>query len=258
MNIELVKNELARLGFPCPRIFHYNLTDSTNTRAREFAIECSDRKWTVFVADGQTAGRGRLGRSFFSESGAGIYVSFLIYPNARGAFATKITAYAAVALARAVESCSSLVPNIKWVNDLYVNGKKLAGILAECQMLTDGTISHLVLGMGINVYKTELPDEISSIATSIEAESGERVSRELLLARMIYEFFRELDKVDTEEIYLEYKSRLFVLGREITVIRPSERYKAVAEDLTRDFSLVVSGEKHGTETLYTGEISTQI
>ncbi len=258
MNIDIVKNELSRLCTECPRIFYYDMTDSTNTRARELAAEEELRETAVFVADGQSAGRGRRGRSFFSETGAGIYVSFLLYPEERGAYATNITPYAAVALARAVESVSSLKPAVKWVNDLYVNGKKLAGILAESEMSGDGEISHLVLGMGINVYKTALPDEISSIATSIEEASGERVSREILLAHIIYEFLSRLHKVGAVSVYDEYKSRLSVLGREITVLKPAERYRARVKDLTREFSLVVESEKYGTEALYSGEISTEI
>ncbi|MBQ7387377.1 MAG: biotin--[Clostridia bacterium] len=258
MNIEAVKDELMRLGMSSPKIVYYDMTDSTNTRAREYARDTDRREPVVFVADGQTAGRGRRGRSFFSESGAGIYVSFLVYPTSRGASATNITAYAAVSLARAVCGCSRVSPLIKWVNDLYINDKKLAGILAECEMSSDGEISHLVLGMGINVYKTELPDEISSIATSIEDASGEKISREILLARIIFEFLSNLSDAGSDEVYEEYKSRLFVLGREITVVRMGERYRARAVSLTREFSLVTESENYGRECLYSGEISTEI
>ena len=258
LDILKVRDECARQGFECPEIFYYDLTDSTNTRAREYARENPDnRESKVFVADAQSLGRGRRGRSFCSNAGAGIYVSFLIYPEDRGAFATGITPYSAVALARAVEESSSALPKIKWVNDLYLNGKKLAGILAECEMDSNGKISHLVLGMGINVYKTELPEEISSIATSIENETGEKISREILFANMIRFFFSGLGNVYADEVYEEYKSRLFVLGREITVIRADESYTARAADLTKDYSLVVDGPR-GREELYSGEISTKI
>ena len=258
MDIRELRDECERLGVECPDIFYYDLTDSTNTRAREYARENPEnKKTTVFVADAQSLGRGRRGRSFCSNAGAGIYVSFLIYPEQRGAFATGITAYSAVALARATEAVSSASPMIKWVNDLYLNDKKLAGILAECEMDGDGKISYLVLGMGINVYKTELPEEISAIATSIEDATGERVSREKLLAHIISEFTRGLSDVYSQKIYDEYKSRLFVLGREITVIRTDEAYPALAVDLTREYSLVVEGER-GREELYSGEISTKI
>ena len=258
MNISEVKHECEKFSYECPEIFYYDLTDSTNTRAREYAREHPENKEPkVFVADAQSLGRGRRGRSFCSNAGAGIYVSFLIYPDERGAFATGITAYSAVALARAAEASSSASPKIKWVNDLYLNDKKLAGILAECEMDSEGKISHLVLGMGINVYKTELPEEISSIATSIEDATGEKISREKLLANIIRIFLSELCDVYSEEIYEEYKSRLFVLGREITVIRPDETYTARAVDLTREYSLVVESER-GREELYSGEISTKI
>jgi BirA family biotin operon repressor/biotin-[acetyl-CoA-carboxylase] ligase len=258
LDILAVKGECERLGTVCPEIVYYDIIDSTNTRAREYAKEHPENKNpVVFVADAQSLGRGRRGRSFCSNEGAGIYVSFLIYPEQRGAFATGITAYSAVALARAVESVCSASPMIKWVNDLYLNDKKLAGILAECEMDSDGKISHLVLGMGINVYKTELPEEISAIATAIEGATGERVSREKLLAHIIHEFISGLCDVYSPKIYNEYKSRLFVLGREITVLRAEEEYSARAVDLTEDYSLVVESER-GREELYSGEISTKI
>ena len=124
-------------------------------------------------------------------------------------------------------------------------------------MDSDGKISHLVLGMGINVYKTELPEEISSIATSIENETGEKISREVLLANIIRFFLSGIDDVYATEIYEEYKSRLFVLGSKITVIRADESYTARAVDLTKEYSLVVDGPR-GREELYSGEISTKI
>ena len=258
LDISVVKGECERLGTVCPEIIYYDIIDSTNTRAREYAKEHPENKETVvFTADAQSLGRGRRGRSFCSNSGAGIYVSFLIYPKERGAFATGITAYSAVALARATESVCSASPMIKWVNDLYLNGKKLAGILAECEMDSDGKISHLVLGMGINVYKNAISEEISDIATSIEDETGEKISREKLLAHIIHEFVLRLPEIYSPEIYNEYKSRLFVLGREITVLRAEEKYSARAVDLTEDYSLVVEGER-GREELYSGEISTKI
>lgn len=258
MDILKVRDECARVSAFCPEIFYYDLTDSTNTRAREYAKEHPKNKAPkVFVADAQSLGRGRRGRSFCSNAGVGIYVSFLIYPEDTGALATGITPYSAVALARAVEESSRALPKIKWVNDLYLNEKKLAGILAECEMDSDGKISHLVLGMGINVYKTELPEEISSIATSIENETGEKISREVLLANIIRFFLSGIDDVYATEIYEEYKSRLFVLGSKITVIRADESYTARAVDLTKEYSLVVDGPR-GREELYSGEISTKI
>lgn len=253
-----INSLLAEYEIDMPDVTVYEITDSTNTKAREYAKkQKGTRKTAVFIADGQSAGRGRRGRSFFSEKGAGIYMSFLIYPNHKGALATKLTAYTAVALSRALEKVTPLKPSIKWVNDIYASGKKLAGILAECEMSPDGEISYLVIGMGINVYKTKLPDEISSIATSIEDACECRVSREILIAEIIREFLENINLLDSDEIYDEYKKRLFILGESINVIRANETYTATAVDVTRDFELLVMREDGSFETLNSGEVSTK-
>lgn len=258
MDIEKIRGYLRERGACVPDIFFYESTDSTNQRAREYARDNPEkRECTVFIADSQTAGRGRRGRKFFSEGGAGIYISFLLYPKERGALATKITALAAVAAARAIERTTGLCAGIKWVNDLYINGKKLAGILAECEMSQSGEISHLVLGMGINVYKTELPSEIRDIATSIE-EAGVRTEREKLTAELISTLTESLLELDSPEIHKEYKERLVVLGREIKVLKGGESYSARALDVTEDYSLLVELENGTRETLLSGEISTKI
>jgi len=139
LSVKKITEELNNLGISAPKILLYELTDSTNERAREYAREKTDnRSPVVFIADGQTAGRGRRGRSFVSNSGAGIYISILTYPEAVGADATVATSRAAVCLARAIESLCDCDVRIKWVNDLYLGGKKLAGILTEGEVAQDG------------------------------------------------------------------------------------------------------------------------
>ena len=203
---EKITEELNSLGVACPEIVYYDVTDSTNTRAKEYAKEkhSAEKRPVVFIANGQSAGRGRRGRSFVSESGAGIYISILTYPDESGADATAATARAAVRLSRAIESVCDAEIKIKWVNDLYLGGKKLAGILTEGEMGEAGKIAYQVVGMGINVYKNAISDEISTIATSLEAELNDAPDRSVLAARIIYEFLR-----DDADCYAEYKARAF-------------------------------------------------
>lgn len=250
-----MKNCFEKLGAPAPSVFLYEETDSTNTRAKEYARAHSEKnRPALFIADSQTAGRGRLGRSFHSEKGVGIYLSLLLYPTDRGADATRLTARAAVALARAVEEASGLSPDIKWVNDLYSNGKKLAGILAECEMNSDGKIAYLVLGMGINVYKTTYPEEISAIATSIESECGVRIKKEELVARTVTELLSEKG----EDVFAEYSARLITRG-DITVRKHTgESYPARVIELLPDYSLLIERENGERERLFTGEVSTSV
>ncbi len=247
------EENLKMLGVDIPVVF-YDLTDSTNTRAKEFAKSRDDgeRSPVLFVANGQTAGRGRMGRCFVSNEGSGIYMSLLLYPEGKGYDTTRATAEAAVALARAVESLSGAHPKIKWVNDLYLGNKKLAGILCEGELLQSGEIGYLVVGMGINIYKNSISEEISTIATSIEAETNSAPDRSDLTAMIAKELLNT-----NGDVYSEYKSRSLVIGRSVTVIGANESYTAKAIDIGEDYSLIV--ERDGkTERLFTGEVSLKI
>lgn len=250
---EKIIEELKNLGTMPPEIIFYESIDSTNTRAKEWAKQNPDNHSPiVFIANEQTAGRGRRGRSFVSEGGAGIYISILTYPEESGADATATTARAAVTLAKATESLSDCDIKIKWVNDLYLGGKKLAGILTEGEMDKDGKIAYQVVGMGINVYKKAISDEISDIATSIEGETGIGIDRSKLAAAIIkYHLNYKGD------FYTEYKSRSFIIGKRVTVMKLSESYEANVIDIDSDFSLII--ERDGKqERLFTGEISLKI
>ena len=250
---EKIMEELKDLGTEPPRIIFYEQTDSTNTRAKEWAKQNPDNRLpVVFIANRQTAGRGRRGRSFVSNEGAGIYISILTYPEESGADATAVTARAAVTLACAIESLSDCDIKIKWVNDLYINNKKLAGILTEGEMNKEGKIAYQVVGMGINVYKSAISDEISDIATSIEGETGRGVDRSKLAAAIInYHLNYKGD------FYTEYKFRSFIIGKSVTVIKLSESYEADVLDINPDFSLKLKA-KNGIENLFTGEVSLKI
>lgn len=252
LNKERITDELNKLGVPPIEIHFYECTDSTNTRAKEWAKQSAEKMPAVFIANEQSAGRGRLGRSFVSERGAGIYMSILTYPDESGADATEATARAAVFLARAIESLVDCEIRIKWVNDLYLGGKKLAGILTEGEMGNDGKIAYQVVGMGINVYKSAISDEISNIATSVEGETNHRIDRSKLAAQIISEFMSE-----RADYYDEYKARSFIIGKTVTVVKITESYEARVVDINPDFSLTV--ERDGrTERLFTGEISLKL
>ena len=250
---EKIIEELKNLGITPPKIIFYESIDSTNTRAKEWAKQNPDnRSPVVFIANRQTAGRGRRGRSFVSERGAGIYISMLTYPEGSGIDATATTARAAVTLAKATESLSDCDIKIKWVNDLYLGGKKLAGILTEGEMNKDGKIAYQVVGMGINVYKNAISDEISDIATSIEGETGRGVDRSKLAAAIIKHHLNYIG-----DFYTEYKSRSFIIGKRVTVVKLSESYEAEVLDINPDFSLKIQ-TKNGIESLFTGEISLKV
>lgn len=247
---EKIEDELQKIGINPPKIVFYEETDSTNTRAKEYAKKNPDsREPVVFIANGQTAGRGRRGRSFVSESGAGIYMSILTYPDTDAADATMVTARTAVSLAEAIESLCNCDVKLKWVNDLYLGGKKLAGILTEGELTGKGKIAYQVVGMGINVYKNAISDEISDIATSIEGETNTKIDRSRLVAVIIKNMLCQKG-----DFYTKYRGRSFIIGKKVTVMKLSESYEARVIDIDSDFSLIIDRDGR-EERLFTGEIS---
>ena len=219
---------------------------STNTALKERAAQDASIG-TTLIAARQTGGRGRLGRQFHSPEG-GLYLSTLIAPT------DTATCCAAVAAARAIESLCDAKIDIKWVNDLYLNGRKVAGILAEGVLSPDGALTAVVLGIGINVGEMTFPDELQSIATSLGNE-GFAVTREDLAAAFLNELEMALRDVTAMD---EYRRRNLVVGREVTVLRVSDTYTAIVEAITDEGHLVVTDENKNTHTLSSGEVSVRL
>ncbi len=241
-------------------LFVYEITDSTNRRAAEY-IKGGGALPAVFLSGGQTAGRGRLGRSFVSATGAGLYISYAI-PVSGAADALKITTHAAVAVCRAVGDVSPLDCRIKWVNDVYVSGRKLSGILAEGVTSPGGTLSAVVLGIGINIKPEGIPQDLRDIATSIAGECGKEVSRDRLAARLT-ERLLPLLTGDTEEFFTpgslaEYRRRSIVIGQNIRVIHGDTEYPARATGITDEGALTIVREDGTPEILSTGEITVRL
>lgn len=225
---------------------------STNTALKEQAQQGAPIG-TTLIAERQTGGRGRLGRTFHSPEG-GLYLSTLLRPTAMDP--ARITCAAAVAAARAIESLCDARIDIKWVNDLYLNGRKLAGILAEGVFAPDGHLTAVVLGIGINVYNP-LPADLSAIATSLGNE-GYSLAREDVAAAFLNEWARVYDAADTAETMAEYRRRNLVVGRQVTVIRGAETYSATAETITDEGHLVVRTADNEIRTLSSGEVSVKL
>ena len=219
---------------------------STNTALKEMAAQDASIG-TTLIAARQTGGRGRLGRQFHSPEG-GLYLSTLIAPT------DTATCCAAVAAARAIESLCDAKIDIKWVNDLYLNGRKVAGILAEGVFAPDGALTAVVLGIGINVGVTDFPDELKPIATSLGNE-GFILAREDVAAA----FLGELTNALTDSTAMdEYRRRNIVLGRPITVMRGGATYPATAETVTDAGHLLVRDENGHTHALSSGEVSVRL
>lgn len=229
------------------RILVLESVDSTNTYLKKSAA-AGERELCV-IAHSQTGGRGRLGRSFESPAGAGLYMSFIHVPQEKDEL-DSVTARAAVATARAVERLCRIPVGIKWVNDLFVNEKKLCGILTEGEMSPDSAVpKYLVIGIGLNLKKAALPDALSHIATSVEAEGGVMPDTEELALAILAEFDGAADFVT------EYRDRQIFKNCPVTVHRGGESFPATALEVDGSCAMVLRLEDGRLIHLNSGEIS---
>ncbi|MBQ1771603.1 MAG: biotin--[Clostridia bacterium] len=231
-------------------VFCFDTVDSTNDEAKR-CFRRGLRSDALFVADCQTNGRGRRGRSFYSPSATGIYLS-LLYPltDGRSDFLS-FTSRAAVAVCRAVTSVYSISPKIKWVNDILLDGKKIAGILAEFVSDTDSGNAAVITGIGINLSTEVFPDAISDTAGSVGNSS---VPRELIVAEITRELI-SLFSVSDASWLDEYRALSVVIGRQITFERNGQVFTGKAVSIDSDAALVVLRSDGETDVLNTGEIT---
>jgi len=228
---------------------------STNTVMKERADSLPD--WHVLIAQSQSEGRGRSGRSFYSPAETGLYISIIQRPDIPAWQATKITTAAAVAACRAIEECTGESAGIKWVNDVYVRNRKVCGILTEASFsMETGELEWVIMGIGFNVYEPQggFPEDIAHIAGAI---STERIKD--LRSRMAASFmkhFRDLCRdLNASDFYSEYRKRSFIIGRQITVFKAEGPVNAEAVGIDDECRLEVVYGDGTRETLSSGEVS---
>ena len=233
---------------------------STNALVREKANQgCPEG--CIIIACEQTAGRGRYGRQFFSPVDSGVYLSLLLRPTAYSPQqATCLTAAAAAAMCQAIEEVTGQQPGIKWVNDIFLHGKKVCGILTEAAVgLETGTLNYMVLGAGVNLYPPAegFPEEIQSIAGSVLERSCPEAKN-----RLVGEFLNRFWDFYTHpecRTYLEdYRSRSLAIGQNVTVLSAGRAVSAYAYGIDDDFRLLVRYDSGKTEALSYGEIRIQL
>ena len=241
-----------RSGAP---LHFFHSTDSTNKRASALALEGACHG-TCVIAGHQTAGRGRLGRSFYSPERQGIYLSVILKPDFDISKAVLITAAASVATSRAIQTVCGVHPQIKWVNDLYLDGKKICGILTEA--ITDfesGQITNIVAGIGINCSCEDFPDEIQGIAGGIPGS----YSKNALAAEVVNQLLDIASNIEARDFIDEYRQSSMVIGKNINVIKTGrEPVAAFAEDIDSNGALIVSYSDGTREALTTGEVSIRL
>lgn len=235
------------------RIRVYAMLDSTNLELKREAVSGAPAG-SVAIAEQQTAGRGRLGRSFLSRPGVGIYLSLLLRPQCAPSELLTLTAQAAVAVRRAIHTVCGVDADIKWVNDLLIGRKKICGILTELSVEAEsGRVSYAVVGVGVNCNQAaeDFPPELQEIAGSIYSQTGVRVDRNRLAAEMI----RQLSLLPQMDWRAEYRKACVTVGQEIVLLRGDTRQEATALDVGTQAELLVR-YPDGTEgSVNSGEIS---
>ena len=237
-------------------IEYFESIDSTNTYLQSLAAKGAPAG-TVILANRQDAGRGRLGRTFHSHAGSGIYMSVLLRPNCKPEQLMHLTCAVAVAVCRAVENSVGFRPQIKWVNDIVWNGKKLGGILTALSLSKEGLVDHAIVGIGLNCAHQDFPVEIANIATSLESVSGKSIHRDQLAAALVATLetmSRELIVEQTR--YLEeYRQNCVVIGKAVRLIRGDETRDATILDIDANGALLVRLSDGALETVNSGEVS---
>lgn len=256
-SLDYFRKELDNAFLPQREILLFEELESTNTFCRENDL-CDG---AVVIAEKQSKGRGRMGRSFDSAKG-GIYMSIVLKPKLLADELSCITAMSAVALCRAIEKISGLCVQIKWTNDIIANGKKLAGILTETEFAHPGREPEkVIVGIGVNVNRKaeSFCKEISSIASSIYEETGKKVS----VCSLIVEIIKQMDAMyssllckEKTEFLSYYRRACVTVGKEVKLLwQGREPEKAYAIEIDDSFGLVVELFDGKRKTVKTGEVS---
>jgi len=248
---ELGENQIGH------RIVHYFRTDSTNNVALELAARGAEHG-TVVVAEEQTAGRGRLGRDWYSEKSSGIYASVILRPPLAPAAASVLTLLAGVAVYQALRSTTGLPVDIRWPNDLLVNGKKVCGILTEMSAELD-RLHAVVLGIGLNVNHREMPAGLKQIATSLRMEGRKIYSRAQILAALLKELEKKyrllLEEGSAAVVQAWAAASSYAEGKRVRVLAGSGEFAATTAGLEPSGALRIRREDGREESLVAGEIT---
>ena len=237
-------------------IIYKKETDSTNNDAKELAKKGA-LEGTVVIADKQTAGRGRVGKSFFSPDATGLYYSLILRPQFSLGEVTFITSTAAVSAVRAIEKVLGIRCGIKWVNDLYFKEKKVCGILCEATPDFHGGAEYVILGIGINLLPPEggFPEDIKNVAGSVLTECENINNIKMRLAKSITEiFFEYYEDFESHSFIKEYQKFSIMNGRHITVLG-NDPYEATALFIDDECCLHVEKESGERAVLSSGELS---
>ena len=256
LDIEKIR-EYTKCKWMAKEVVLLEETGSTNVEAARLAQQGRDHG-TVVIADRQTCGKGRRGRSWHTPGNTSIAMSFLLKPQLEAEYASMLTLVQAMAVAEAVEEVTALKSQIKWPNDILINEKKVCGILTEMN-LSGSEISSIIIGTGINVNQESFPEEIREIATSLKNESGKAQCREKLIGALCEKFEQYYEQFLTTKdlscIIEEYNVRLVSAGRSVRVLDPKGEYTGEAIGINAQGELQVRQDDGKIINVYAGEVS---
>ena len=240
----------------CPDIAYpliiFDTVNSTNTYAKTIASD-PDAHGTLIVANHQTAGRGRRGHTFYSPEDTGLYMSLIIKPDSKIHEMLKVTVAAAVAAVEAIEQTSDARPQIKWVNDLYIGRKKIAGILTEAiSDFESGDLDAVIIGIGINIRSTDFPEEIENIAGAINDPS---LSRNRLTAVLWQKLLYWTQHLDSPELMELYRRKSLLIGHSIVYEISGERKTGTVCAINDSGNLAIQDSSGREIILSSGEVS---
>ena len=258
--IDMTEKIRAYLDAECPwrdTLHWYPQTDSTNTQAKLLA-KAGAPHGTVLIAGHQTGGRGRMGRTFQSPEGKGVYLSAILRPACKPDDLMHLTCAAGVAMADAVEAVSGIRPNLKWINDLVIGTKKLGGILVEMSV-DKGFVDYAVVGIGINCLQNreDFHPDIRDMAISLRQACGKAIPPQQLAAAMVEALWKMSHTLfcEKDRLMAAYKAGCITLGQEIQVLRFDTVRPGKAIDLDTEGGLVVEYPDGTIETVASGEVS---
>lgn len=249
-----LSSELKEVPF-----YVYKTVDSTNNVAKKLALDGAAHG-TAVLAFHQSQGKGRLGRTFISPANTGIYMSVLLKPDFDMTQSVLVTTAASVAVVRAIEKVCGVASQIKWVNDVYVDGKKVCGILTEAIAgFETGQIHYLIIGIGINCSTKEFPEDLLQIAGAVDGE----FSKNQLAAEVLNQLMPLMDHIDERTFIEDYKSHSMVIGKTIQVYKGGYAGEvagrsATVLDIDHNGGLEVLYSNGERETLSSGEISIRL
>lgn len=239
------------------KIIYYKQLDSTNTEIARLAMQGAEHG-TVVVAESQTAGKGRKGRSWESPARENIYMSILLRPDCVPNKAPMLTLVMAYSVAQVIQELGFSEVQIKWPNDLVLSGKKVCGILTEMQLM-GSEIDYVVVGVGINVNTRNFSAGLGDKATSLFLESGSKFERETIVENIVDNFehaYRQFcNAQDLSFLQETYNSMLVNAGKEVRVLEPGNEYTAYAQGINSKGELMVRMPNGEEKAIYAGEVS---